>query len=156
MRLNNRSERNSARWIDSVENWEEHIGVIGNGAAASSVAAILVVEDDVILRMGAAGMLEDAGYRVLEASCASEALEILRAHCGILAVMTDIEMPGSIDGVALAHRIDTDWPDIGVIITSGRFQPGPDELPERAIFIGKPYSRADIVGCIHILKLPQD
>nr|WP_257018324.1 response regulator [Sphingopyxis sp. JAI108] len=116
----------------------------------------MVVEDDAILRMSAAGMLEDAGYRVFEASCASEALEILRADCGFLAILTDIEMPGSIDGIALAHRIYADWPDIGVIITSGRFQPGSDELPEGAIFIGKPYSRTDILGCVHMLTLPRD
>lgn len=129
--------------------------MIGNGAAAPSVAAILVVEDDAILRMSAAGMLEDAGYRVFEASCASEALEILRADCGILAILTDIEMPGSINGIALAHTVRANQPEIGVVITSGRYQPEPGELPADVMFVSKPYSRADIVGCIQMLAPPR-
>lgn len=127
--------------------------MIGDGAAAPPNAAILVVEDDAILRLCAAAFLEDVGYGVFEACCADEALEILHAYSGIIAILTDIEMPGSIDGIALAHRVYASWPDVGVIVTSGHVQPSADALPLGALFIGKPYSNAEVIGCIQTLTL---
>ena len=86
---------------------------------------ILVVEDETLVRMTLVDVLEDAGFKVIEAVHADEALQVLKAVSGIDAVVTDVEMPrGSIDGFELAQRVRTDRQEIGVLIASGRAGPG--------------------------------
>ncbi|TNC05414.1 response regulator [Methylobacterium terricola] len=107
-------------------------------------AVALVAEDEALIRMEAADMLADAGFGVFEASTAGAALGYLEAHPEVILVMTDIRMPGPSDGLALAHAVRARWPEMGIIIVSGRVFPTPAELPRGAHFIGKPYHVSQI------------
>jgi CheY-like chemotaxis protein len=111
---------------------------------------ILVVEDEAIIRMGTVQMLEDAGYVVLEACNADVALKILKSRTDITAVFTDIEMPGSLNGLKLAHAIRDRWPPIHLIVASGLKAPTQDEFPKMGRFIRKPYAAK------HVLKVLQE
>lgn len=99
---------------------------------------VLVVEDEPLIRMGLVADLEHAGYAVLEAANADEALSVLETEIGIATLITDIEMPGSMNGLGLARSVSQRWPDLDIVVMSGRFSPGPDELPEGAQFLSKP------------------
>ena len=100
-------------------------------------AVIMVVDDDVLKRMGAADMFLDAGYRVLQAGNADEALRLFETNTDIRVLFTDISMPGSMSGADLALDVAKRWPAIGIIMTSGR--PRPDKLPLSMRFHDKPY-----------------
>jgi len=102
-----------------------------------SQALIMVVDDDVLERMGAADMFLDAGYRVLEAGNADEALRLFETNTDIRVLFTDVSMPGSMSGADLALDVAKRWPAIGIIMTSGR--PRPDKLPLSMRFHDKPY-----------------
>jgi CheY-like chemotaxis protein len=102
-------------------------------------ALILVVEDEALVRMMLVDVLDDAGFKVIEAAHADEALRILAAVPDVQVVVTDVEMPrGSINGFELARRVREDRQDIGVLIASGRMAPAPGDLPEGAYFAEKP------------------
>ncbi|MCJ2010999.1 response regulator [Methylobacterium sp. J-076] len=95
--------------------------------------------------MDATGILEDAGFRVLEAMNVAQALGVLeRHHEAVQLLFTDVHMPGDGDGLALARQTSERWPHIAVVVASGDAKPGPGDLPEGATFIGKPFS-AEIV-----------
>jgi CheY-like chemotaxis protein len=101
---------------------------------------ILVAEDQVLVRMAAVDMLADHGFEVWEAGGADEVLAVLQqrgAEIGVL--FTDIQMPGSIDGLQLAHRVRRSWPRIGLLITSGKTLPRSAELPGGSRFLSKAY-----------------
>jgi CheY-like chemotaxis protein len=116
---------------------------------------ILVVEDEGLVRMTLADVLEHAGFKVIEAAHADEALRVLTAVSGIDAVVTDVEMPrGSINGFELAQRVRNDWQEIGVLIASGRAPPKPGDLPDGALFIGKPVHPGTLVQLITSLLSP--
>ncbi len=100
-------------------------------------ALIVVVDDDVFERMGASSMFSHAGYRVLEADNADEALRIFEANADIGLLFTDVSMPGSMSGSDLACHVAARWPGVGIIITSGR--PRPHTLPLGMLFHDKPY-----------------
>jgi two-component system, response regulator PdtaR len=100
-------------------------------------ALIVVVDDDVFERMGASVMFVDAGYRVLEAGDADEALRFFETNADIRLLFTDVSMPGSMSGSDLAHRVAERWPGVGIIMTSGR--PRPLLLPLSMLFHDKPY-----------------
>jgi two-component system, response regulator PdtaR len=102
-----------------------------------SQAVIMVVDDDVLERMGAADMFLDAGYRVLQAGNADEALRLFETNTDIRVLFTDVSMPGSMSGADLALDVAKRWPAIGIIMTSGR--PRPDKLPLNMRFHDKPY-----------------
>lgn len=106
-------------------------------------ALIVVVDDDVFERMGASGMFLDAGYRVLEAGDADEALRIFETNADIRLLFTDVSMPGSMSGSDLAHQVAERWPDVGIIVTSGR--PRPHKLPLSMLFHDKPYQPAAVL-----------
>ena len=109
---------------------------------------ILVVDDEPLLRVFNVDMLSEAGFEVLEACDASEALSVLESTDGIRVVFTDVEMPGALDGFALAERIEARWPDIGVVVTSGRRYPERSiDAPDRR-FVPKPYAVAQVVELI--------
>jgi DNA-binding response OmpR family regulator len=111
---------------------------------------VLVVEDEVLVRMTLVDVLEDAGFHVIEANHADEALRILRTMSRIDAVVTDVEMPrGSINGFEMAKRVRAACQDIGILIASGRIAPKVGELPEGALFIGKPVHPETLV---HLLR----
>ena len=106
-------------------------------------ALIVVVDDDVFERMGASGMFVDAGYRVLEAGDADEALRFFETNTDIRLLFTDVSMPGSMSGSDLAHRVAERWPEVGIIVTSGR--PRPLKLPLSMLFHDKPYEPAAVL-----------
>ena len=106
-------------------------------------ALIVVVEDDLFERMGASGMFSDAGYRVLEAGNADEALQIFETNADIKLLFTDVSMPGSMNGSDLARYVAERWPSTGIIMTSGR--PRPLKLPLSMLFHDKPYEPAKVL-----------
>jgi CheY-like chemotaxis protein len=107
---------------------------------------LLVVEDEAITRLGLVDALEDAGFELLEASNADEAIAILETRNDIRIVLTDIEMPGSMNGLKLAAAIRGRWPPIELILLSGAVTP--KELPERAVFFPKPFRIANLIGAV--------
>jgi two-component system, response regulator PdtaR len=111
-------------------------------------STILIVEDEYLVRMNAAAMLEDAGFDVLEAGNADEAIRLLESNPDISIVFTDIEMPGSMNGLKLAHAVTGRWPPIRIIATSGRFKVSDGDLPTGGRFLPKPYSAGQILGAL--------
>ena len=100
---------------------------------------ILIVEDQALVRVCICEQLEDAGFGVIEAADAEEALISFETHAGVTTLFTDINMPGALDGVALAHKIFSLRPEVQLILTSGRAQPAAHTLPPGARFLAKPY-----------------
>ena len=111
-----------------------------------SRSVVLVVEDDHLVRMHAAAVIEDAGYDVIEASNADEAISVLEARKDIRIVFTDIEMPGSMDGLKLAHAVRHRWPPIQLILTSGRHSLEAHQIPRRSRFLSKPYEASVLIA----------
>ncbi|KAB1072972.1 response regulator [Methylobacterium planeticum] len=109
---------------------------------------VLVVEDDAIVRLVARDMLEDAGFEVLEADGADGALAVLEREPDVGALFTDVDMPGSMDGVALAARVAERWPQIRLVVTSGRTGMRDSDLPDAGKFLSKPYRQVQLVGAI--------
>jgi len=109
---------------------------------------VLVVEDAFLNRLHAVNLVEDAGYIAVEASNADEAITILETRKDIRIVFTDIDMPGSMDGLKLAHAIRERWPPIELILTSGHFDLSDDEIPERGRFFPKPYRDQEIISAL--------
>lgn len=99
---------------------------------------VLVVEDEMVLRMRAVDIVEDAGFTPVEAVNADEALAILEARSDISLLFTDIQMPGSIDGLKLAHAVHKRWPAIKIVLVSGQARPSVAERPAESRFFGKP------------------
>jgi len=109
---------------------------------------VLIVEDEPLVLLNASEMIEAAGYETIRASSADEAIAILTARNDIRIVFTDIEMPGSMDGLKLARLVREKWPPVELIVTSGKRWPSPAELPERGAFIGKPYTDRELNGAL--------
>lgn len=105
---------------------------------------VLVVEDENLIRMNAVSMFEDAGYRVFEAGSADEAIKVLEFDRDIFLIFTDIDMPGSMDGLKLAWAVWHRWPPVRIIVTSGLVNPPDAQLPTGSYFVPKPYARSDI------------
>lgn len=101
-------------------------------------AVVLIVEDEMMLRMAAVEMVEDAGYTPLEAVDADEAIAILESRSDIVLMCTDVQMPGSMDGLGLAHTVHERWPSIKIIVVSGQLNPSNADLPPCSRFFGKP------------------
>ena len=103
-----------------------------------AVPKVLVVEDEMMLRMRAVDIVEDAGFIPVEAVNADEALAILESRSDIELLFTDIQMPGSMDGLRLAHAVHERWPAIKIILVSGKLTPTDAEKPACSRFFGKP------------------
>jgi CheY-like chemotaxis protein len=101
-------------------------------------AVVLVVEDEMLLRMRAVDMVEDAGYTSVEAVDADEAVAILEARSDVALLLTDIQMPGSMDGLGLAHAVHDRWPRIKIILVSGQLKLASIDIPANSRFFGKP------------------
>ena len=106
----------------------------------TEVANVLVVEDEMLLRMRAVDIVEDAGFCPVEAVNADEAISILESRSDISVLFTDIQMPGSMDGLKLAHAVHDRWPSIKIILVSGQVKPSDAERPADSRFFGKPLS----------------
>ena len=114
-------------------------------------AVILIVEDELLIRLNAVEMIEEAGFEVVEAASADEAIAILAGCLDIIVVFTDIQMPGSMDGLKLAAAVRDRWPPIKIVATSGHVKLVPGDLPEGARFLPKPYSPAEITKMLREL-----
>jgi CheY-like chemotaxis protein len=112
---------------------------------------VLVVEDDVLLRMDAVDIVTSAGFDAVEAGNADEAIAILEARPDIHIVFTDIQMPGSMNGLKLAKFVKDRWPPIKIIATSGLIRISDDDLPAGGRFLPKPYSPAEVVQTLRDL-----
>jgi CheY-like chemotaxis protein len=106
-------------------------------------AAVLIVEDEPLIRMGAVSLMEDAGFEVYEAGSADAAIALLERH-EISLIFTDVNMPGSMDGLKLAHYVRGRWPPVKIIVTSGHVNLTKESLPAGALFLPKPYDPAEI------------
>jgi CheY-like chemotaxis protein len=113
-------------------------------ALAGSRQLVLVVEDEGLVRMNAVAMIEEAGFSVLEASDADDAIRILETRRDITVIFTDIEMPGSMNGIKLAHAVRDRWPPIKIIATSGHYGFREGDLPTGGRFLPKPYTLPQI------------
>jgi two-component system, response regulator PdtaR len=105
---------------------------------------ILVVEDEVLVRMMAVSVAENAGFDALWAATADEAIEILESRSDIRLVFTDVNMPGSMDGLRLAHAVRGRWPPVELLVTSALGTITVKDLPQRGRFLPKPYDVATL------------
>ena len=112
---------------------------------------ILIVEDEALIRMSAVQMLEDAGFATVDVSNADDAIKILELRDDIRAVFTDINMPGTLDGLRLARAVKGRWPPIHLILTSGLVLPGEEDLPADGRFIRKPYQAEHVIATLREL-----
>ncbi len=110
-----------------------------------STATVLLVEDHPLIRMNAFAVISEAGFDVIEASNADDAILILEAHPEIRLVFTDIEMPGKMDGLKLAHYIRERWPKLHLMVVSGKMIVEENQLPSGSKFFAKPYDDATII-----------
>jgi CheY-like chemotaxis protein len=120
------------------------------GFVSAKRPVVLVVEDEFLLRMDAADMIAAAGFDVVEAADADAAIGILEARDDVAVIFTDIQMPGSMDGLKLARAVRGRWPPIKIIATSG-VHVGETDLPEGGRFLPKPYSSAQVAGMLRHL-----
>ncbi|MDZ7875096.1 MAG: response regulator [Rhizobium sp.] len=107
---------------------------------------VIVVEDETLVRMDIAMSLQDEGFTVLEASNADEAIRLLDAHPEIRLMFTDIDMPGSMDGLKLAEAVRDRWPPVKIIVASGHRHLNDDLLTIEGRFFSKPYNHARIIS----------
>ena len=121
------------------------------GRVDSARSVVLIVEDEFLLRMNAVDMVGAAGFEVVAAANADEAIEILEARHDVTVIFTDIQMPGSMDGLKLARAVRGRWPPIKIIATSGHADVRETDLPEGGRFVPKPYDSAQVAGVLREL-----
>ena len=122
--------------------------------ASDAKIAVLVVEDEFLIRMDIADSLMRAGFVVHEAANAREAIDILDGHPEIRAMFTDVDMPGGMDGVKLAQVARDRWPPLKIIITSGYRKVSQGEMPPECRFFDKPYNLEHVITTIREMMLP--
>ena len=122
-----------------------------SGAVVESRTVVLVVDDQILVRNLAATVAEEAGFNVVEAADADEGIRILESRPDIGVVFTDIDMPGAMDGLELACAIRHRWPCIEVVVTSGKWRPHADELPDGGYFMPKSYSSSELTSVLQAL-----
>jgi two-component system, response regulator PdtaR len=115
---------------------------------ARSSPVILIVEDELLIRMDSAEAIENAGFEVIQEGNADEAIVILQTRPCIHVVFTDIQMPGSMDGLKLAQFVRDRWPPIKIVATSGMVRVGDSDLPAGSVFLPKPYRGAEVVAAL--------
>jgi CheY-like chemotaxis protein len=115
-------------------------------SVAVAAAVVLVVEDDMLLRMRAVDMVEDAGFTSVEAADADQAIAILESRTDIALLFTDIQMPGTMDGLKLAHAVHERWPPIKIILVSGQLKPANIDIPADSHFFGKPLQAGEMIA----------
>ena len=108
--------------------------------------AVLIVEDEAILRLHAVDMVEEAGFTAIEAKNADEAIAILESRSDISLLFTDVHMPGSMDGLKLAHAVRDRWPPIKIVVVSGQLKVEQNELPSDSRFFDKPFQADKIIA----------
>jgi DNA-binding NtrC family response regulator len=119
-------------------------------AFSESSAVVLIVEDEFLLRMAAVDFIAEAGFQVLEAKNADDAVRLLESRDDIRLVFTDIDMPlGSMNGLKLAHAVRDRWPPIAIIVVSGHRIPDEGDMPLHGRFFTKPYNEQAMVATMH-------
>jgi CheY-like chemotaxis protein len=113
-------------------------------------ATVLVVEDDALVQLELADWLRDLGLNVFTADNADEAITLLEAHPEIDRLLTDIQMPGSMDGMRLAHYVAGRWPPVKIVVLSGRLATALSDLPGDSIFVPKPYQRGALLDALSV------
>lgn len=107
---------------------------------------VVVVEDDPTVRELAVAMLEETVLEVLACACAEEAIAIMRQHADDVAMLfTDVQLAGALDGIELASLADSFWPNVHLVVTSGGMGHRSAELPNRAVFLDKPWRALDVL-----------
>ena len=114
---------------------------------------VLVVEDEALLRLLLMEVLEEAGFEVIEARTADDAVLLLDHRPDIRLVFTDVDMPGALDGFQLAQYVRDHHCDVAVIIGSGKCRPGPEDISPSTIFLQKPYSTSALVNHVRRMTL---
>src|SRR4029077_11794065 len=112
------------------------------------MTAILIVEDDVLANEHLEFILQQAGYDVLSATSADEAAELLEDHEDVQLLVTDINLPGSMNGLKLATAAKARRPKVNIIIVTGYTAPTNDEIPLGSLFIPKPYNARKIIEAV--------
>lgn len=107
---------------------------------------VLVVEDEALIRFSIADEIRDAGFEVLEAANADVAIDLLESHPEITILFTDIDMPGSMDGLKLSEAVRRRWPPVQIIVTSGHIKINAENLPVVGHFFSKPYSSTKLIS----------
>jgi len=123
---------------------------VGHNSREDEALRVLVVEDEPILREATALYLEDCGFSVLQAGNADQAIDLLRTHEHVGAVFSDVQMPGSVNGVGLARWIAEILPNVKVLLTSGQVQPTAREWT----LLAKPYALADVARRLQAMIAP--
>ena len=117
--------------------------------------AVLVVEDEPITRMDVVEQLEEGGFKVFEAPNADKAIKILEENPAIRVLFTDVDMPGSMDGLKLAAAVRDRWPPIKIVVASGLRKINMDALPDDSRFFSKPYNVNEIAATMrHMVQTP--
>lgn len=117
--------------------------------------SILIVEDEALIRFNLVDFFEDAGFRVLDTGNADEAIALLQRDRGVRVVLTDIQMPGTMDGLRLAHYIRDRFPPTLLFLTSGALNPAAADLPADSVFLPKPFDLGRLLGRIERPALQQ-
>lgn len=109
---------------------------------------VMVVEDEPLIRLGLVSTIEDAGYEVVEAANADDAIRKLEQIEGIRLVLTDVDMPGSMDGIRLVHYVNNRWPPVRLVVISGKVGVTSSQLPAGARFMTKPYQETALINMV--------
>jgi CheY-like chemotaxis protein len=129
-----------------VDFFHPFLRALGMMVHSAAPPVVLVVEDEMLLRMRAVDMVEDAGYTSVEAVDADEAVKILESRSDIALLLTDIQMAGSIDGLKLAFAVHQRWPPIKIILVSGKLQPSKTDIPSNSRFFVKPLEPTEMMA----------
>lgn len=111
--------------------------------------AVLVVEDDPLLLIDAIDLVEDAGFTAYSARNADEAIARMENHPDIRILFTDVDMPGTMDGLKLARAVRDRWPPVTIIVTSGLRSVTQSDMPEHGLFFAKPYPPNSVVRALN-------
>jgi CheY-like chemotaxis protein len=118
---------------------------------------VLLVEDEPLVRLTQVDILKESEFWVIEAQDADEAFELLKSRPEIDAILTDVDMPGSMDGFEFARLVRQGWPEVAVLVISGKTGPGPGDLPPNATFLHKPILPDNLIAALQdvMAKRPQ-
>ena len=109
---------------------------------------VLIVEDEVLVRWSTVSVVDETGFNAFEAGSAVEAISILERQSDVWAVVTDVQMPGSIDGLKLAHLVRIRWPQVKILITSGQVRLREDDMPVGCQYLHKPYDPSQLASIL--------
>lgn len=112
---------------------------------------VLVVEDEPLIRLGLVGLLEESGYDTVEVGSADAAAELLARDSDAELVVSDVDMPGRLNGIDLAHLVAQKWPHIKLILVSGKVGLSKAQLPVGARFFPKPFNEPELISTIDTL-----